>query len=89
MRKFELVPVVNEGLAPLTTAVMYEVTAAKYVMIGIHEFRNLVRSGAIPFRTRPGHNRRLYLKADLDRYLASLPIGGRMPCSEDSLDSVC
>jgi hypothetical protein len=42
VQKFEVLPVVNEGLAPLTQAVMYEKTAAKYIMLGIHEFRELV-----------------------------------------------
>ena len=88
MQKFELIPIINEGLAPLTQAVMYETTAAKYIMLGIHEFRDLVHDGVIPYRTRPGHNRRIYLKSDLDAYLAGLPIGGTMPSSEDSSDSV-
>lgn len=69
MQKFEILPVVNEGLAPLTQAVMYEKTAAKYVMLGIHEFRDLVHNGIIPYRTRQGHCRRIYLKSDLDASL--------------------
>ena len=88
LEKFELLPVVNEGLAHLTPAVMYEKTAAKYVMLGIHEFRELARNGTIPYRNRPGHNRRLYLKSDLDAYLANLPVGGKINTSEDSPDSI-
>lgn len=88
MQKFELIPIVNEGLAPLTQAVMYEKMAAKYVMLGIHEFRELVHKGVIPYRTRPGHDRRIYLKSDLDAYLANLPVGGKIRPSEDSPDSI-
>jgi hypothetical protein len=83
MKKFELIPMINDGLAPLTQAVMYEKMAAKYVMLGIHEFRGLVHNGIIQYRTRPGHSRRIYLKSDLDTYLAGLPIGGRMSPGED------
>jgi excisionase family DNA binding protein len=75
MQNFEILPVVNEGLAPLTQAVMYEKTAAKYVMLGIHEFRKLVDEGVIPCRFHPGRTRRIYLRSDLDRYLSNLPCG--------------
>ena len=88
MQKFEILPVVNEGLAPLSQAVMYEKMAAKYVMLGIHEFRELARNGTIPYRTRPGHRRRIYLRMDLDAYLTNLPVGGKMGSSEDSPDSI-
>ena len=88
VEKFELIPIAREGFAPLTQAVMYEKVAARYVMLGIHEFRELVHKGIIPYRTRSGHSRRIYLKSDLDSYLAGLPIGGKMGPSEDSSDSV-
>ncbi len=57
--------------------------AAKYVMLGIHEFRDLVHRGIIKYRTRPGHRRRIYLKSDLDAYLADLPVGDKIPTGED------
>jgi hypothetical protein len=72
IEKMSLLPVVD-GLAPLTPAVMYEVMAAKYVMLGIRDFRKLVDEGVIPCRTHPGRTRRIYLKSDLDDYLRNLP----------------
>jgi hypothetical protein len=59
---------------PLTPAVMYESEAAKYIMLGIHDFRRFVVAGTIPSRTHPGRKRKIYLKADLDIYLLGLPI---------------
>ena len=72
--KFALMPVVDK-LAPITPAVMYETMAAKYVMLGIHDFRKLVDEGIIIYRTHPGRSRRIYLKTDLDDYLNNLPQG--------------
>ena len=72
--KYALMPVVDK-LAPITPAVMYEVMAAKYVMLGIHDFRKLVDEGVIIYRNRPGRTRRIYLKTDLDDYLKNLPQG--------------
>ena len=69
-----LTPFVDH-LSPVNPAVMYEVTAAKYVMLGIREFRRLVDEGAIIYRNHPGRKRRIYLKADLDDYLKRLPQG--------------
>ena len=77
-KQLVLMPFVNQ-LSPVSPAVMYEVTAAKYLMLGIHEFRKLVDEGAIICRNHPGRKRRIYLKADLDDYLNRLPpckIGG-------------
>jgi len=85
MGKLTLMPMIDK-LAPFTPAVMYETAAAKYVMLGIHEFRKLVERGVIPFRRHPGRTRRIYLKADLDGYLLQLP-RGRITTSEDSPDS--
>lgn len=84
MNKLTLMPLVDR-LTVLTPAVMYESAAAKYIMLGIHEFRVLVDQGVIPFRRHPGRTRRIYLKADLDSYLSELP-RGRMTNSEDSPD---
>ena len=72
--KLVLMPVVDT-LAPITQAVMYEAIAAKYVMLGIHDFRRLVDDGVITHRTHPGRTRRIYLKIDLDEYLRNLPRG--------------
>lgn len=69
-----LMPATSD-IQPLTTAVLYEVAAAKYIKIAIEEFREFVNRGLIPFRTHPGRSRRIYLKADLDAYLKNLPIG--------------
>ena len=85
MSKLTLMPVIEE-LAPLTPAVMYEVTAAKYVMLGIRDFRKLVESGIIHFRTHPGRTRRIHIKppflGDLV-YLSRLP-RSTMPVGEGS-----
>ena len=64
---------VADTLTPVASAVMYEVTAAKYVMLGIHDFRRLVDAGLIICRNHPGRTRRIYLKVDLDDYLRNLP----------------
>lgn len=72
--RYALMPVVDK-LAPITPAVMYETMAAKYVMLGIHDFRKLVDAGEIIYRTHPGRSRRIYLKSDLDDYLKNLPQG--------------
>jgi hypothetical protein len=69
-----LMPATSD-LQPLTTAVLYEVAAAKYIKIAIEDFREFVNQGLIPFRKHPGRSRRIYLKADLDAYLRNLPIG--------------
>jgi hypothetical protein len=82
MTKLALMPVV-EHLDQITPAAMYEVVAAKYLKLGIHDFRKLVDKGAIVFRTHPGRIRRIYLKSDLDEYLSRLP-KGKMAASEDS-----
>jgi hypothetical protein len=58
---------------PFTPGVMYESEAARYIMLGIHDFRKLVAAGVIPSRTHPGRKRKIYLKADLDAYLLALP----------------
>jgi hypothetical protein len=52
---------------------MYEVSAAKYVMLGIRDFRKLVNEGVVICRNHPGRTRRIYLKVDLDDYLRNLP----------------
>ncbi len=74
MNKLALVPLVDR-MGEIMPAVMYESEAAKYVMLGVHEFRKLVDAGTIPFRRHAGRKRRIYLKADPDEYLSRLPRG--------------
>jgi hypothetical protein len=71
--KLVLAQVDNE-LIPLTPAVMYEATAAKYVKMDLGKFRWLVKTGKIPARMHEGRTRWIYLKEDLDTYLRNLPI---------------
>ncbi len=82
-----LMPAMGDLSKP-TPAVFWEVAAAKYVKLGIQEFRELVNQGAIPFRNHQGRRRRIYLKEDLDAYLRNLPRGSlersRIVLSEDS-----
>ncbi len=74
MSKLVLMPLADRP-ERITQAVMYETAAAKYVMLGIHDFRKLVEEGVIPFRRHLGRTRRIYLKSDLDSYLSRLPRG--------------
>lgn len=48
--------------------------AARYINLGLVAFRELVRRGVVPARRHPGRMRRIYLKADLNRYLETLPV---------------
>ncbi len=74
MNKLALVPLLDH-MGEIAPAVMYETAAAKYVMLGVHDFRKLVDCGVIPFRRHAGRKRRIYLKSDLDDYLSKLPRG--------------
>jgi excisionase family DNA binding protein len=53
-------------------AAFHELAAARYVGLCRPYFRDLVMSGAIPYRQHLGRPTRIYLKADLDAYLMSL-----------------
>ena len=85
-RNLVLMPAISD-LRETTSAVLWEVGAAKYVKLAIQEFRELVNQGAIPFRQHTGRRRRIYLKEDLDAYLRNLPRGtfdrSKMVLSED------
>jgi len=73
VKKMLFMPAVDL-LVPLAQAIICEKTAAKYVMLGIHEFQKLVDQGIISFRTRQVDRKRPFsLKHELDAYLASLP----------------
>ena len=48
--------------------------AARYINLSLTVFRGLVREGMIVARRHPGRTRRIFLKADLDHYLGSLPM---------------
>lgn len=57
----------------LQPAVLYEKDAARYLRLGIHEFRALVYQDKIPCRNHENGKRRIYLRVDLDNYLIALP----------------
>lgn len=64
-------------------AVFHELAAAKYLGMNRTAFRELVKAGLIPFSEHINGKRRIYLRSDLDDYLASLN-WRRMPRREDS-----
>lgn len=72
--KLVLLPAMSD-LRETTSAVLWEVAAAKYVKLAIQVFRQFVNQGVIPFRQHAGGRRRIYLKEDLDAYLRNLPRG--------------
>jgi excisionase family DNA binding protein len=67
-----LVPMIDR-VAPTGRAVFYEREAAHYLNVARGVFRQWVHGGRIPYTTHPGGKRRIYIKADLDEYLANLP----------------
>lgn len=67
---------VIEDIKKVEPAAMYAKQAARYINIGINEFRIMVRNGIIPARKHAGRKHCIYLKSDLDEYLGSLPKGG-------------
>ncbi len=54
-------------------AAFHEKNACKYLCMSRPKFLELVYSGIIPYTTHANGSKRLYLKVDLDKYLASLP----------------
>jgi excisionase family DNA binding protein len=72
MSNLMLVSVVKE-LADVQPAAMYEKEAARYLKLSVNDLRRFANDGRIVARRHPGRSRRIYLKADLDRYLESLP----------------
>ena len=67
-----LVSVVKE-IGSIQPAAMYERDAAKYLKLSANSLREFVSRGIITARQHPGRSRRIFLKADLDRYLEGLP----------------
>lgn len=53
-------------------AAFHEFAAAKYLGMNRTAFRELVFAGLIPFSEHINGKRRIYLRSDLDGYLASL-----------------
>jgi hypothetical protein len=77
--KLALVPI-RDDAAP---AVFHELAAAKYLGMNRTAFRELIFAGLIPFSEHVNGKRRIYLRADLDSYLAGLN-WRRMSVREDS-----
>jgi len=71
MSRLQLVPVHDEVTDPQPAA-FHEMAAAKY--IGMHRtaFRELLLSGLIPYAEHANGKTRIYLRADLDKYLRNL-----------------
>jgi hypothetical protein len=80
--KMILLPVIDE-IQESAPAAFHELAAAKYLGMNRTAFRELVFAGLIPFSEHVNGKRRIYLRADLDRYLARLN-WRRMPVREDS-----
>jgi len=69
--RLALVPIFS-SIAPPEPLLLYETTAAKLLKISIHQFRQLVRDGVVPFRLHSGRSKRLYLLEDLRVYARNL-----------------
>lgn len=75
---------VNDRVSAANPAAFHEMAAAKYIGTNRTQFRQLMFAGIIPFTTHMNGRSRLYLRADLDAYLESLP-KSRMPIRENQL----
>ncbi len=64
---------IREDIQDPQPAAFHEKGACKYLCISRPNFLELVYSGMIPFTTHANGSKRLYLKVDLDEYLASRP----------------
>jgi hypothetical protein len=53
-------------------AAFHELAAAKYLGMNRTSFRELLMSGVIPYTCHLNGKTRIYLRSDLDNYLASL-----------------
>lgn len=69
---YQLVATFEDVEKPVQAA-FGEGASAKYLNMSRTRFLGLVTIGIIPWTTHHGGSRRLYLKTDLDIYLASLP----------------
>ncbi len=71
MSNLMLVSMVNE-IGEVQPAAMYEREAARYLKPSVNDLRIFAKTGLIVVRRHPNRSRRIYIKADLDRYLQSL-----------------
>jgi excisionase family DNA binding protein len=71
MSDLMLIPRVDV-ISEIQPVVLYEHEAAKYIKLSVNDLRQFVKDGRITARRHPGRTRRIYLTADLDRYLDGL-----------------
>lgn len=71
MTSLALVPI--KEVDALQPAAMHELAAARYIGMNRTDFRKLLFSGVIPFTKHLNGKTRIYLREDLDAYLASRP----------------
>lgn len=62
-----------DRLEPISPVAFRAVAAAAYIGISANAFNRIAAEGAIPWVQHVGHVHRLFLKDDLDAYLAKLP----------------
>jgi len=77
--KLSLIPIRDDA----SPAAFHELAAAKYLGMNRTAFRKLIFAGLIPFSEHVNGKRRIYLRTDLDSYLASLN-WRKMPSRENS-----
>lgn len=70
--KMALVLMETDEVGKIQPGAMQEKNAARYLKLSVNDLRDFVRRGIIAARRHPGRVRRIYLRADLDRYLESL-----------------
>ncbi len=78
MKRLVLVPICDERQAP--PAAMHELSAAHYVGMNRTHFRKLMLRGIFPYTFHMDGKTRIFLRADLDAYLESLPRHRMAPC---------
>lgn len=76
-----LVPLKEVG--GMQPAAFHELAAARYIGTNRTGFRELMMAGRIPYTMHANGKTRIYLRADLDDYLNSLP-KSTMPPRENS-----
>ena len=70
MKKLALIPISDERqVAP---AAMHELAAARYCGMNRTAFRDLVKTGVLPYAEHLNGKTRIYLRSDLDAYLVGL-----------------
>lgn len=78
MTRLAVVPI--HDVTSVQPAAMLERAAIRYIGTNRTYFRRLVDLGAIPFVTHLVGKARLYLRSDLDAYLAGLKKRSMAPC---------